>query len=256
MPDSLRVIRGDEWAACLKALIGSAPQDMFDWMDRNTRVLKSDIFSVAGQLELEGQTCFLKFYHYKSFFRRILFALHRAPALRSYEAALALHRKGVPVPLPLACLRLSQGMLLLLECIPGEGNLAELWRDPPTEQRARQIMHATGCSLALVHLGGYFHGDCKWNNLFWIGEQVFLVDLDAANRVRRRSARDYRDVARFTLDAEERGVDPGLYDCFLESYLEAAGKTRQEVMAGILPFLEKFRARHRVRYGSRGRQLL
>ncbi len=70
------------------------------------------------------------------------------------------------------------------------------------------------------------------------------------------SARQARDVARFTVNAEEQGLDSKLFNLFLESYLQAVGETRQEAVARMVPFVYSMRAKHLARYGPSGQQRL
>ena len=106
-----------------------------------------------------------------------------------------------------------------------------------------------------MHGAGFSHGDTKWSNLLWDGSTVTLVDLDAVRRSADRSRRA-RDLARFTLNAEEMNVPASLYDHFLESYQLATGENRAKLEKMTLRALHGLRRRHLKRYGPRGHRLL
>jgi hypothetical protein len=82
------------------------------------------------------------------------------------------------------------------------------------------------------------------------------VDLDAVRGLRLRPARRARDLARFTLNAEEENVSPALYALFLDSYAQRAALPRDLLEGQIRPCLLKLRARHQMRSGPDGGALL
>jgi tRNA A-37 threonylcarbamoyl transferase component Bud32 len=149
-----------------------------------------------------------------------------------------------------------EGILLLTEGMPDGRNLNDLWREQPAPDEFRQIMHGAGESVARLHRAGYAHGDCKWSNLLWTGRQCYLVDLDGVGMAAIASAKQARDLARFTLNAEELAIGPELYELFLESYLQCVGASRDATMANMMPLLRMLRDRHLAKYGARGQRLL
>jgi tRNA A-37 threonylcarbamoyl transferase component Bud32 len=260
MPDSTRIIRGgncgDGWGVALQDVLATSSNDTAAWMQQHTRLLKSDTNSLVGLLQLRRETCYLKLYRYKSSLQKMLFRLGRGRPVRSFDVACKLVQSEVPVPRPLACLLVHGGMLLLTEGIAGGGNLNELWREQPAHDKFRQVLHSAGQSVARLHRAGYAHGDCKWSNLLWTGRQCYLVDLDGVAKASISSAKQARDLARFTLNAEELAIGPELYELFLESYLQGVGGSRGEAIARMMPSLRLLRDRHLVKYGERGQRLL
>ncbi len=152
-------------------------------MERHTRLLKSDTFSRVGLLELQGQCCFLKLYLAKSSLQRVGFRLGYGRGVHSFDAARRLARASLPVPSPLACLLVEEGMVLLTEGIANSRDLRSLWLEQPAAGAASQLMQAAGDTLAALHLAGFAHGDCKWSNLLWNEVQMYLVDLEAVRAV-------------------------------------------------------------------------
>ena len=70
------------------------------------------------------------------------------------------------------------------------------------------------------------------------------------------SPRQARDVARFTLDAEELELGQQRFGYFLDNYLAGSGRSREGVVADAMPALRKLRKRHLARYGRTGQTLL
>lgn len=252
-----RPLRGAHWAACLSARLAEPPADTASWMERHTRLLKSDTFSRVGLLELQGQSCFLKLYLAKSSLQRVGFRLGYGRGVHSFDAARRLASASLPVPSPLACLLVDDGMVLLTEGIANSLDLRALWLEHPAVEAANKLMQAAGDTLAALHLEGFAHGDCKWSNLLWNEVQMYLVDLEAVRAVtgaRRRSLplhpRQLLDLARFTADAEALGAGPVQYGIFLDRYCMGVGSRRELVSAGMLPALEAIRKRHRETYGG------
>ena len=264
MPDKLRIIRGgssgassaESWGLALQDMLATSSKDTAAWMQQHTRLLKNDTNSLVGLLQLRDEACYLKLYRYKSTGQKLLFRLGRGRPVRSFDVACELAAKEVPVPLPRACLLVSGGMLLLTEGLAGGGNLNDLWREQPVHDKFRQLLHSAGESVAHLHRAGFAHGDCKWSNLLWTGSQCYLVDLDGVGKAPIGSAKQARDLARFTLNAEELDIGPELYELFLESYLQGVGASRSVLVASMMPILRVLRKRHAAKYGERGQRLL
>jgi tRNA A-37 threonylcarbamoyl transferase component Bud32 len=175
--------------------------------------------------------------------------------LRSQEAARKLLLAAITVPEPRGCLWVGDGALTLSAALPKSQDLQQRWITTTETAAREQLMSMTAESLAQLHRGGYSHGDCKWSNLVCCGEQLYLVDLDAVRRATPGSRHQARDLARFTLNAEELAVDSGNYRVFLEVYFSLLAIPREAIIAQMLPELHRLRDRHRGRYGERGRAL-
>lgn len=260
---TVRILRGPDWAGRLLARLDRPPADVAAWMEKHTGMLKRDAHSRVGLLELEGQSCYLKLYLAKSRWQRLGFQLGRGRGVHSFDAAAAIARHGLPVPEPRCCLLVSEGMLLLTEGMPGGRDLRSLWPGQPPAVEPELLMRTAGDILAALHGAGFAHGDCKWGNLLWDRGRFYLVDLEAVRKVNaltpgtgQMHGRQLRDLARFTLEAEESGVSPELYSVFIDSYLGHSGQPRSPVIAGMKPPLEILRRRHLARYGIEGRHLV
>ena len=253
--DKTRIIRGGTWGAALQERLATSTIGTSQWMQEQTRLLKDDINSRVGLLQLRSRECCLKLYVSKSARQNLLFRLGQGRAVRSFDIAYRLTAARVPVPEPLACLRVPEGMLLLTQGLAGSRNLNEIWREQGEPQEPAGLLQAAGVAVARLHRGGYAHGDCKWSNLLWDDQQCYLVDLDDTRKAPLAGVRQARDLARFTLNAEELGITAELYALFLGSYLHGTGASRDSVVTAMLPWLETLRQRHSVKYGERGHRL-
>lgn len=251
-------MRGAGWVQALGESLARGPASTVAWVEQHTRLLKSDTHSRVGLLELRGQACLLKLYLAKSPWQRLAFRLGYCRALRSFDMAQALAGRGLPVPAPRACVQVKEGMLLLTEGMPDGRDLRKLWLEPAEPGRAELFMRCAGDTLAALHLAGFAHGDAKWSNLLWRGEEFVLVDLDAVRRVKADAGallsiqpRQLRDLARFSVDAEELGATPQQYNVFLQRYCERMQCSRELLLSELNPAASAIRRRHAKKYGRR-----
>lgn len=256
MVDTVRIARDGALANLIAERLRSFPGSIHGWMEAHTRVLKEDTYGVVALLDAHDAQCVLKFYGFRSRMHALAHSFGRGRAFHSHRAAINLRREGVSVPEPLGILRLADGMLLLCEAIPGMGNLLQIWAGEPSSDEAGRILQVAGHTLGHLHSTGFAHGDCKWNNFLWDGNGISLVDLDGVCKADLHSPRQSRDVARFTVNAEEQGVDSQQFNQFLESYLQVVGSSRQKVVEAMVPFVYSIRAKHLARYGPQGKRLV
>lgn len=256
MSASYRVLRGAAWGNVLCSAIEPAGEDIGEWLSEHTQVLKQDEHSQVGLLQLAGELCYLKLYRPKSTLQRLRFRLGRGRAVHSFDSAVALRAVAVPVPEARACLLTPGGMLLLAQGVAHACDMQTLWQQDSPGEMQENILRQAAQALAHLHQKGFAHGDCKWSNMLWAQEQLYLVDLDAVLAARVGSARQARDLARFTLNAEEQTLQPARYEKFLQEYLQLMSLSRQDLMRAMLPPLQKLRLRHQLRYGNRGQPLV
>ncbi len=249
-------VRGAQWVVQLRERLACAPADPVAWMERHTRLLKSDTYSRVGMLEVGQQACFLKLYIAKSPLQALGFALGYGRGTRSFDAARRMALAGLRVPEPRACLLVSGGMMLLTEGFENGRDLRTLWLARPGDQDIPRYMEQAGQSLAALHRSGFAHGDCKWSNLLWCDGTFYFVDLEAVRETRAArasrvspQARQLRDLARFTIDAEALGASPAGYGTFLESYCAGGNFPRDGLTTALQPFVGVMRKRHERKYG-------
>lgn len=253
-----RVLRDGGGAEALRAALSeraSAPAGPAGWLSSEARVVKRDAHSLACLLELSGRPVFIKLYLAKGPLQRLGFRLGRGRGVRSFDRARALLGVGVRVPEPLACVGCPGALLLQTAAIAG-ADLKARWQASPPEPERRQLMLAAGTALGTLHRAGFAHGDCKWSNLLCAPEGVYLGDLEAVRRAPRAASHLWRDLARFTLNAEDLAVAAEDYKVFIESYIDASRIPREMLLPRTLPLLLRLRGRHRRSYGERGHALL
>ena len=249
MAGGARLLRDGGWGGVLARALAEPPAGIEAWLATHTRPLKTDSGSRVGLLQLRGDTCCLKLYRSRGGVRALAFRLGIGRGVRSFDRALELAAAGIRVPEPRACLLVPGGMLLLTEGLPASRDLRALWTSGAGVGDWTGLLDAAGRALAGLHASGFAHGDCKWGNLLWSGGEICFVDLDAVHRARGDGARSMRDLARFTLDAEELALPLALYRGFIGSYAMAAQRQPEELSRSILPSLDRLRRRHLAKYG-------
>ena len=248
-----RTLRGERWAQRLLDSL-SAPADLRQWMTDNTQILKRNETSLVGLLRLDGELNYLKLYQSKSALQSLAFGLGKGRAVHSFDVSRELFDRGLPVPEPRACVKLGNQQLLLKQGLEGSQDLNQRWLDGMDDGEQRHWMQRCGDALGRLHDQGFAHGDAKWTNLLCQSNRLWLVDLDGVGRAG-ASAR-MRDLARFTLNAEDRELDPEYYDLFLAHYIVQTGDDRDALLRELVFPLKKLRARHVKQYGQRGRRLV
>lgn len=255
MLEGSRILRGEQWAARLQQRL---PNDgrLQQWMRTDVKLLKEDQTSQVGLLELDGESCYLKHYRGRTPLQSMLYRQGRGRPTRAFDGAAALRQAGVAVPRPLCCLSVPGGAVLLAEGIADARDLQHFALENGLGAVDKRMLGAVASLLGRLHGADYAHGDCKWSNLLCAGAHWYLVDLDSVSPCRGGSPKQARDIARFTLNAEEMALPREHFEHFLDTYVEATEWTRETLLSAVSPFLDKFRRRHRLRYGVRGHRLI
>ncbi len=244
MAGKVKIKRGDGWAERLQEQLAAYPEGAAEWMEEHTRILNSTVDSLSGLLRVDGELAYLKLCRFGSFKSKLKHRLGRSQSSRNYRIALALGEKGLPVPQQLAALEVQQGSLLVIEGFSSGGNLAELWYKRDGKDDFGAVMRSAGQTLAGLHAAGYTYGDCRWINLFWNGQRVYLTDFNGTRKTRIGGIQQARDLARFTANAEEFGIGSKLYEQFLGEYLEGVPGTRRDVVQRMIRPLYRIRGQH------------
>ncbi|MDX1735693.1 MAG: lipopolysaccharide kinase InaA family protein [Halioglobus sp.] len=250
-------MRGKTWGGRLKRRLRKPPNGIEAWLKHNTEPVKDEPRRYVGAYMMRDLPCFLKLY-------RSRFYLHVLPALLrvskphfTFRRAVALASYGVPIPRPMTCVMVREGLLLLNESIDGARDYDALSQEQSSADEVRRMMHCAGGTIAAMHMAGYTHSDCQWRNLLWSGRECYLVDLDSVRRrrflVRRGRA---RDVARFVVSAEQARLRPDLLEVFLKAYLEVVRTERETLLARMQPQLEKLRLQQEKQHGITAQPLL
>ncbi|RLQ22130.1 hypothetical protein DWB85_09350 [Seongchinamella sediminis] len=246
-----RPLRGGDWAAGLQREL--PPQSPEQWLASHCQVVKRDSHSLVALGELQQRYCYLKFYRPKSPLQRLAFRLGRGRAVQAFDSATLLAASDIAVPAPLACVRVPGGLLLVTAGMALARDLKSCWQD---RESMAPLLAGAAQALAALHRGGFAHGDCKWSNLLWCDDRVYLVDLEAVELCRPGSAAQWRDLARFTVNAEDLALPAPDYQDFLARYCQLMGLDQGTALSGIAQPLERLRRRHRGKYGPRGERLV
>ncbi|CAA0114739.1 Uncharacterised protein [Halioglobus japonicus] len=244
MAGKVTIKRGDVWAERLKEQLTEYPEGAAEWMEEHTTILNSTVDSLSGLLRVEDELAYLKLYRFSSFKRRLQYYFGRSQSLRNYRRAISLREKGLALPDQLAYLAVSQGTLLVSEGFSEGGNLDELWRQRNSEDGFDAVMRSAGETLAALHSAGYMYGDCRWVNLFWNGQRVYLTDFNDTRKCRVGGVPQARDLARFTANAEELGIGLKLFEQFLGTYMDGVPGTRREIVERMIRPLYRIRGQH------------
>lgn len=222
-------------------------------MNDHCRVVKRDSHSRVALGELQRKHCYLKLYQPKSSLQRLAFRLGRGRAVQAFDNAALLAASNIPVPGPLACLRVQGGLLLVTEGMEQGRDLKSCWQG---EELMTPLLLAAAGSIASLHRSGFAHGDSKWSNLLWSDNHVYLVDLEAVRACSPGSAAQWRDLARFTVNAEDLGLPSADYEGFLTRYCQQMDIDREAAIAAMQVPLGRLRRRHQGKYGQRGARLV
>ncbi|MEP4486184.1 MAG: lipopolysaccharide kinase InaA family protein [Halioglobus sp.] len=226
-----------------------------DWCSQHGQTIKESQHSWVGFLQLEDTSVYVKVFRSKGLAQQFALRLGRHRALRSFTSADNLLKAQLPVPLPIACLQVGADMLLVTQRLVEGDDLLSLW-EVQGEQLSAAVWRDAGVLIGQLHRAGFVHGDCKWSNMYLAHDRHHLVDLDSVARVGMGAPVQYRDVARFVLNAEDLNAPQKTVDTFLAAYAGEIGCSTGEVSAATLPLLKRLRQRHARTYGKRGQILL
>jgi tRNA A-37 threonylcarbamoyl transferase component Bud32 len=181
--------------ASLRAEIGAAiarleRDDGVEWLRRREQRRELARVPLAG-----GRSCFAK--HYLASDRHAWrdawkARLGLATAQREWRALALLRAAGIPVPAPLAHVRLASGEhVVVMEWIDG----APLALALADTARRRPLLAAVGALVRALHDAGWVHRDLHRENILVANGAPVLIDLQAARRSRGAAAR-LRDLGR------------------------------------------------------------
>ena len=76
-----------------------------------------------------------------------------------------------------------------------------------------------------------------------------ITHLEEARRAQPQSAPQWHDLAYFTVDAEELGLDPWYFEQFLEAYMRRVEIDKDTLLEKLERPLTRVRNKHWARYG-------
>lgn len=251
-----RILRGQHWSELLLEALGDEREPVSLWMEHNTRIVKSDRYSQVGLLQLQGQPCHLKYYQPKGVLQKLQFRLGGGRGVASFDNAQRLKAAGLTVPDPLGCVLAGGGILLLTEAIEQGRDLKSLCAGELPDHELQSLFERAALTLAAWHQAGFSHGDSKWSNFLVAPGAIYMVDLEAVGKDKLEGSGCTRDLARFTVNAEDMGLAPEHYQSFLARYCAELSLSPESVVRRIGPGVDTLRRRHREKYGERGHRLV
>lgn len=129
----------------------------------------------------------------------------RTRAFAEWRLLAELHRRGLPVPAPVAARYVRSGLVyradLITEELPDSRTLASLMAQPT--MLTADLWQATGRTVAQFHSQGVHHADLNAHNILFDGDGVvYVLDFDRGC-IRSRGAWEQRVLARLKRSLEK-----------------------------------------------------
>jgi len=144
--------------------------------------------------------------------------------LREFEAHCEAVARGIPAPMPLGVAwQRTGGFLrgaLATEAVDAPDLLAWLRAAENADPAGREkTLRRCGALVRKMHDAGIWHADLQVKNLLVSPEGPMLIDFDGARvGAPPGNVNRARNLLRFRRSLERRGLEPGLFDAFLEGY--------------------------------------
>lgn len=146
---------------------------------------KHDRTTTVSKIELADQTMVLKRYNPRNQWHKIKRALRRSRARRCWQMSYAFSEAGLNVAAPIMMLEDRFGPFrldayFLNEYLDGQ----ELLTLMPTLDEAQllKVAEAIEDAFEKMKAARLTHGDLKASNLMWVKNQLYFIDLDAAQQ--------------------------------------------------------------------------
>jgi 3-deoxy-D-manno-octulosonic acid kinase len=124
-------------------------------------------------------------------------------SFREWRLLAELHRRGLPVPAPIAAYYERHGVTyradIITERLPGARTLASTIETQPI---GIAEWKRVGHTIARFHAAGVHHADLNANNIMLAGDAVYLLDFDRG-RIRARGAWEADVIARLKRSLEK-----------------------------------------------------
>src|SRR5262249_26158462 len=130
---------------------------------------------------------FVKRYHLRTVFRRLLRAVRKTRAREEFDLGWKLMAKGIKTPRPVWLAeektRMGRYSLLATEALPFAESAFERWGRCETEDERHDLLSALGQFAGQIHDAGFYHDDCKAGHLLIfparpsLAREFYLIDL-------------------------------------------------------------------------------
>lgn len=182
-------------------------------LEKNATVLKAGQSATVFRCTIDGRAYVFKRYRHKDTWRAVRRWARPSRAARAWRMAHALRFATIVTPTPVALIEHGRWghvpeAWFVTEAIHGEDLLQHWQRREPTAGQVDRLRHL----FHTLALAGFCHGDMKATNLLVQGDELFLIDLDAAREVHGGTldAALHEDRLRFLRNWEGRTFLPTL----------------------------------------------
>lgn len=180
---------------------------------QHATVLKEGGSATVFRCDIDGRAYVFKRYRHKDRWRAVRRWGRPSRAARSWRMAHALQFATIVTPTPIALIEHGRwghipDAWFVTEAVHGEDLLQHWQRREPTAGQIAKMKHL----FHTLALAGICHGDMKATNLLVQGDEIYLIDLDAAREVRGGTldAALHEDRLRFLRNWEGRTFLPEL----------------------------------------------
>lgn len=175
-----------------------------DTLQRQSKILKDDRTTTVACLHLKPRQMVLKRYNARSWGHVISRSVRRSRASRCWQMSYAFANAGIRVAAPYLMYEQRFGPLRLnayfvSEYLPGEELLKAL-PSMDAEQQSR-VLQKIRDAYQRMRAAKLSHGDLKASNLIWHNDELYFIDLDAAQQHRSISSwsrAHHKDRQRFS----------------------------------------------------------
>lgn len=227
-----------------------------EWFDSEGSTLKKTGKLTARLICVENTRYFVKRYRAGNFLQ-VMFGVDKA--LNVYRHSAVLVQAGLPVVEALAYIREGRRLApvasyLVSRSLEEMTDLRHFSESAAFEGLAanEEFFASIARDLARLHQMGYCHGDLKWANIMVQAAslQYTFVDLDGLRKPWLFSASFFaKDLARFILNAREKGIQESVVNNFVSCYSRERGLDSVSLMKKIERCYQKLLRRHRKTYG-------
>ena len=168
-----------------KSQVPSQATGLNDLLLDTKRAFKHDQTTTVAKIELSQRAMVLKRYNPRSQWHKVKRALRRSRARRCWQMSYAFSKAGLNVAAPIMMFEHRLGPFrldayFLNEFLEGQELLTLL----PSLERDKQLEIAEAVEHAFDKMkrARLTHGDLKASNLMWSDNQLYFIDLDAAQQ--------------------------------------------------------------------------
>ena len=171
--------------AAYRDTVPANARSLDELLQDTSSAFKHDRTTTVARIELGDQAMVLKRYNPRNQWHKVKRALRRSRARRCWKMSYAFTEAGLNVAAPILMLEDRFGPFrldayFLNEYLEGQELVAAL----PTmdDQQRQKVADAIEDAFDKMKAAWLTHGDLKASNLMWSNEELYFIDLDAAQQ--------------------------------------------------------------------------